>query len=524
MGSPSSEKMKASPQTQKAFYIITAAALLFAALAVYSPAGTMSFIFDDKVTIIKNRKIQSGSFVQAISENPFRSLVNITFALQADWHRPGEPGRVVDHDAFHNFLKLERENDKRMQYYFTDPVTGKSGRVLPDMKRGYIYPLPRAWPFRLFNLAVHAVSSLLLGMVVFRLRPQKSAAFLAAAAFLLHPLATESVNYITARFDLMAFAFSLAAVYFHLLADDRPSCDWIAAAFFVLALGCKESAASLPVAVLLLDAARGRPQHRVLFGLALSAIYVVLRLQWMIVLDNPAMDKLAWPAYVMVEQRVFWMYLAKCVYPLHLNFEYNIEPRTAVDVVFCAVHFALLLYSLQLLVLKFTTGKYRNKKNRNKRERKLGGPAYQIIMILSMAWVLVCPTLLVPLADTAREHRAYPLVAMFAGALFAGVLPAIAENLKQKKAVPAAAIIIILLFALQSFSRNRDWKNKLTLLRDSMRKSPEKSRVIYNYANELKWRGRFSEALFWYKRHQEKETAREDTRRMIKMLEKRLDR
>ncbi|MFO8056647.1 MAG: hypothetical protein R6V10_05065, partial [bacterium] len=323
---------------QKALLILLAAGLIAAAVAVYSPARNMSFIFDDYVTIIKNRKIQAASFYQAVRENPFRSLVNLTFAFQTAMHRPEEPDRVLEYGAFQSFVELSGGEETRMRYYYTDPRTGESGRVLPDMKRGYIYPLPDVLPFRAVNLALHFACALLLGLVVFRLRPWRSAAFLASAAFLFHPLATESVNYISARFDLMAFLFSLAAVYFHLLADDKPSRDWFAAGFFVLALLCKESAASLPVALLLLDSARGRPRARVLFGLALSAVYVLLRLQWMIILDSPEMEKLSWPAYVLLEQRVFWIYLAKCIYPLHLNFEYNIEPKTLTDAAFAALN------------------------------------------------------------------------------------------------------------------------------------------------------------------------------------------
>ncbi|MFO8058663.1 MAG: hypothetical protein R6V10_15360, partial [bacterium] len=147
---------------------------------------------------------------------------------------------------------------------------------------------------------------------------------------------------------------------------------------------------------------------------------------------------------------------------------------------------------------------------------------YQVLAVPAMAWVLVSATLLVPLADVAHEHRAYPLVAVVCGALFAGVLPEIYKIHRWKKPVIVASAAIILFFALQTFSRNQDWENELHLLSDSMRKSPQKPRVIYNYADELKWYGEFDKALFWYKRHHEMEPDRQDTRVMIEMLEKRL--
>ncbi len=513
--------MKALQQKRKAFYIILAVLSVAALIAVYSPARAMSFVFDDQVTIIKNHKIQAASFTKAIAENPFRSLVNLSFAFQAGLHRPDEPGGIVEYAPFKNFLKLERKDRKKMQYYYEDPHSGKSGRVLPDMKRGHIYPLPDALPFRAFNLFVHAVSSLLLGLVVFRLRPLKSAAFLAAAAFMFHPLATGSVNYITARFDLMAFAFCLAAVFFHLGADEKPRRDFIALVFFILALFCKESAASLPVAVLLLDALRGRPRPRVLFAVALSALYVVLRLQWMIVLDSPDMEKPAWPTYLLVEQRVFWIYLAKCFCPLHLNFEYNIGPKTVTDAAFAVLNGVALAAAGAAAAASFLSLRSPDKKSFCNLQEKFKAPAFQIVLFFAMGWALLSPTLLIPLADPAQEHRAYPLIGVAMAGLFGGLLPMILAEQKRKKTVMVVAAAIVVVFAIMSFNRNQDWKNELTLLADSMTKSPNKPRIVYNYADELKWHGRFDRALFWYKRHLEMEPGREDTRLMIKILENR---
>lgn len=508
---------------RKAFYIVLAAVAVAVLIAVYSPARAMSFVFDDQVTIIKNQKIQAASFTKAIVENPFRSLVNLSFAFQVGLHRPEAPGEVVEYAPFQSFLKLERKDRKKMQYYYEDPHSGKSGRVLPDMKRGYIYPLPRVLPFRAFNLFVHAVSSLLLGLLVFRLRPWKSAAFLTAVAFMFHPLATGSVNYITARFDLMAFAFCLAAVFFHLGADEKPRRDYIALGFFILGLFCKESAASLPVAVLLLDALRGRPRPRVLFALALSALYVVLRLQWMIVLDSPEMEKPAFTAYVLMEQRVFWIYLAKCFCPLHLNFEYSIGAKTVTDAAFALLNGAALAAAGAAAAAKFLSLRSPDKKGLRNLGAKLKGPASQVVLIFAIGWVLLSPTLLIPLADSAEEHRAYPLIGVAMAGLFGGLLPLVLAEQKRKRTVMAVAAAIVVVFAIMSFNRNQDWKNELTLLADSMKKSPHKPRLVYNYADELKWHGRFDRALFWYKRHLEMEPGREDTRLMIKLLEDRTE-
>lgn len=479
---------------QKAAAALVAAAMLAAALIYLPPLG-LGFVFDDRATIVQNYMIQSDSLGEVLSENPFRALVNVTFALQHRLHRPDLPARARDlatawpHISRRHFPELKRD-----LAVYTNPETGAEITVSIDAERGLVFPLPPARPFRLFNLALHLGNSLLLLSILLRLWPRPALPAVAAAIFLFHPLATEPVNYVTARFTLMTVTFSLGAVLAHLAAEGRRAGESIAAALFVLAMFCKESAALLPLAVFLLDAGRGRPRWWVLGGLVFSAAYFIARLNWLIVPGSDTIQALPWHRYLLVEQRVFWLYLAKVLVPVHLNFDYNVEPRPLVDPG-CLILNLILVAAAIGLVLK------------GMREKRTSGALWAAAGIL-MCWAALAPTsTFIALADVMREDRAYPLLAvvtpLMAGGLWRALLPghAVEKNGGAGIRVAAAlALTIIIFMGGLTLCRNQAWKWELSLDRDTVTKSPQKARAAYNYANSLKWAGRLDDSIFWFER------------------------
>lgn len=147
---------------------------------------------------------------------------------------------------------------------------------------------PQAAAFHAVNVAVHLLNALLLWRLALdwlaRLRPARDprfAAFATALLFAVHPATTEAVTYASGRSISLAASFMLAA----LLADaharrvgDPPRLRWLGAALFALALGVRETALIVPLAVLLptwcrrerLDLRRLRA-HAVVLGVAALA-------------------------------------------------------------------------------------------------------------------------------------------------------------------------------------------------------------------------------------------------------------
>jgi SAM-dependent methyltransferase len=99
--------------------------------------------------------------------------------------------------------------------------------------------------FHLTNLLLHAASATLVLLIARRLSPHSLAGPIAALLFALHPSNHEAVVWISARFDLLATGFSLAAIWWMVRRDGSRVGP---AVLFVLAVLSKESAVALPLA------------------------------------------------------------------------------------------------------------------------------------------------------------------------------------------------------------------------------------------------------------------------------------
>jgi tetratricopeptide (TPR) repeat protein len=131
------------------------------------------------------------------------------------------------------------------------------------------------------NLALHSLAACLLFAAASALGATPGAALAASSLFALHPVNSEAVLYASGRTDVLAAAFALAALLLHARAAGwcglrRLRGARIGAALgFALALGCKESALTLPLAfavgdrLLAADRRRGLAELRRLWPHAL---------------------------------------------------------------------------------------------------------------------------------------------------------------------------------------------------------------------------------------------------------------
>ena len=113
-----------------------------------------------------------------------------------------------------------------------------------------------AFGFLLVNIAVHALNAVLVYQVGRRLCarwsvPGHAAPLLAALLFALHPAQVEAVTYISGRSASLTAAFYLGA----LLAYLRGAPAFLSGLLFILAVACKETALTLPAALLLVEIA-----------------------------------------------------------------------------------------------------------------------------------------------------------------------------------------------------------------------------------------------------------------------------
>ena len=127
------------------------------------------------------------------------------------------------------------------------------GGVRPLLKASYTLNWTLGGGFHLLNIALHATNAALLFLIGVALFKNRQAAFVAALLFAFHPAATEAVTYISGRSSSLMALFYLGALYAYLR-----GAHWaISALLFVLAVATRETALTLPAALLLCELCRG---------------------------------------------------------------------------------------------------------------------------------------------------------------------------------------------------------------------------------------------------------------------------
>src|SRR4030095_7846505 len=77
--------------------------------------------------------------------------------------------------------------------------------------------------YHIINIALHAISAMLLGVALLRLKFSQPIAWTAAAVFAMHPVPVESVRWVTERKNLLSTVFYLLALLAYLRFDPLDS-------------------------------------------------------------------------------------------------------------------------------------------------------------------------------------------------------------------------------------------------------------------------------------------------------------
>lgn len=353
--------------------------------------------------------------------------------------------------------------------------------------------------YHLLNLLLHLGSGLLVYRILTRAVTEETThvPFWTALLFLIHPIQTETVTYISGRASgLMAFFYLLALLlYIEAAARQRagfPHLSYVFGAIFsfVLALGSKETAMTFPLALLLWDVAIRR-----LDGAALRKTFLSGHLPfWFVLL---AVVGWAWwhPRYSALAQ------FSLDIRPLWDNLLSELNAVTyALLLFFCPWkqnfdHDLPLLHSLfewplpldLLLFGGLTTGAIFL-------VRRLP------LLSFGIGWFFVqlLPTSLIPRNDLLSERNLY-LASM--GLLLAVVVLCshlahrLIKVLQRPRLVQlgagSLALALVLLLCFFTYQRNLLYRGEVSLWSDTVRKSPNKSRPHNNlghaYAMEGDW-------------------------------------
>lgn len=336
------------------------------------------------------------------------------------------------------------------------------------------------------NLLLHAGAGLLvyrLGRRLFELAGVRAAlaanaALLAALVFALHPVQTEAVSYLSGRSSSLSGLLSLAALaaYDRQLQGGRA---WPAPLLWLAALASKETAAVLPLALLLWDAL-ARPDDPASARLRRLGIYpALLALIALLVLPGSRYGdffatslQTRAPLDNLLQQLPALIWLLRGALLLRApNIDPDLQPVAGLEPLVLSQ--AALLLGLLLLALSL---------------RRWRWPAF------CAAWALVflLPTnSLLARLDLANDRQLYLPLAALAWSL--GYLLTRALLWRPRAGTALAATLLLGLASLTAL-RNLDYRSETALWSATLADSPGKARVLSNHGVALWQAGREAEA------------------------------
>jgi tetratricopeptide (TPR) repeat protein len=357
--------------------------------------------------------------------------------------------------------------------------------------------------YHFLNLLLHLGSGLLVYNILSRAITEKSShiPFGAALVFLIHPIQSETVTYISGRASgLMAFFYLLAlALYVKATAfqrDSLPDRRYLFGALlsFALALGSKETAMTFPFALILWDAVirgGGRSEFRKLFFSCHFPFWLVLLAAGAWAWWHPRYSVLAQFSFTL---RPLWENVLSELHatayssflffnPWNQNFDHDLP-------VFHSLYQWPLPLDLLLLSAVVVAG-------------LLSWRRFPLVTFgLGWLYIQLLPTSLIPRNDLLSERNLY-LASM---GLFLAVVAIASRLIHRLIAAPqysklvritagSLSITLVLALCFATVQRNTLYRDPLLLWSDTVMKSPQKARAHNNLGHFYAQRGNWDLAI-----------------------------
>jgi len=352
-----------------------------------------------------------------------------------------------------------------------------------------------AFGFHLVNVLVHAVNAVLVYELLRGLSEERVemqwAPLVGALLFALHPVQTEAVTYISGRsVSLMALFYLCSALTW--LRADRAAHPraWraLSAGLFGAALMVKETAVTLPFALLLLDASSTR--HR------FTAAQMLRRQGWhWLVLIGVLLVIAASPTYrhllevsvsargaidnLMTQANAVCYLAGQLILPWHMNADPDLPVLTAATPVF-VLQAAAIIAIIVVGALNF-------------RRR-----AWLAFAVLWFFLQLLPTNSLLPRLDVANDRQLYLASIGVFYAIGVGVQLAV-QHVDHSRLAGAFVGLALLGLGIATVQRNGIYGSAVAFWEDAAMKSPRKPRVANNLGYAYQQAGRYAEAKLAYR-------------------------
>ena len=446
--------------------------------------------------------------------------------FNASWHLD-DITNILDNTNVHVSNMSIEDWTRSIRPPFTDPSNPKPG--LPGIYRpvamltfafNWYLGGANVFGYHLVNIAIHCVSICLLYFTILNLLKTPNLlgryqgaelriAFLATAIWALHPIQTQAVTYIVQRMASLAALFYLSAIFLFLKGRKAQTpvprgCYWAGCLLcFLLAVGSKQNAVTLPAALLLIEIIfyrksgswrQGKTKWIVVGGVAgLVILYVHLLFFWQ---TDPMSTLIAGyekRPFTMIERlltetRVSLFYLYQLLYPVPGQFSILhdfslstslLEPWTT-PVAFAAI-LTLILFAVY-----------------NIRRKPLLSFAIFFFFLGHSVESTIFPLELV------FEHRNY-LPSLFLFLPIASGITWLLDLFRGKntfvyRVLMGVVSVLVLTLSLGCYTRNMVWATEKTLWQDAMQKAPALARPYQSVALALEREQNLETALKLYRK------------------------
>ncbi|NTW65181.1 MAG: tetratricopeptide repeat protein [Nitrospirae bacterium] len=370
-----------------------------------------------------------------------------------------------------------------------DPSGAAALLVSPDVVKPYYRPLNRMsylLDYQLFgmrpagfhavNVLVHVLNVLLLYLLGLRLFPAAAPAALAAALFAVHPVNAEAVNFLSARNTLLSLFFVLSSMLVFHQGLTRGSWGRLVSSGLLWFLGLlSKEPAAVAIAVLAVMAftvpGRAERMQRTKIAalvphLVFAGLYELLRTHALgaAVGSGDILSGLA--GRIADNVYIIPRYLGLVLFPSGLSIMHALpatDPGMMLWVIPVWGAIAVVLWFL------LRTGSI---------------PVYFGMLWLAVNYLPISNIIPIPSAPMAERYAYLPAVGLWIIAADRGW--ALYGKVPAKRALAAAAVVVLLLFGGVTANRNRDWKSDVDLFGSVVRADPESALGHFNLGNALK--------------------------------------
>lgn len=388
--------------------------------------------------------------------------------------------------------------------------------------------------YHLGNIIIHIINSLLVYLLVAlifkfpllnksRLKEKSElVALFSGLFFAVHPVQTEAITYIlqrTALLSAMFYIFSTLAYAWSRLSSNKVS-SWTLYALAIisalLGMKSKENALTLPITIVIFEFMflRGRIKMRALRLIPFLLTMLLIPLTHISLSMGKSLSEIlnrAMPVpgsisksdYLFTQFRAITSYLRILVFPINQNVDHDISISHSFFDPAVVPSFVLLLFIFAFGVYFFHRSRITNSSSTI--HSPLTTDSSSCLVAFGIFWFFITLSVessFMPIVEIMVEYRVY---LPSAGLLIATTVLffSILDIIKKRRdflgnALLSMFLLMIIGLAFAAHSRNSIWKDDVSLWKDSVSKSPNKTRALLGLGSAYLHEGHVDKAIEYF--------------------------